>query len=87
MQKLACDTCGNFERLDQTKHTIKHVILRVVEDPRPQMAGDNPVFEADICNECLDGMISKNFREAATGELPGFLSEPTERERDLRLAQ
>ena len=84
MQKLACDACGKFENLKDTKHKIKHVKLIIIEDPRPQMT--NPVLEADTCDECLPALIGKYFRQIVPGELPGFLSEPTERERALRVA-
>lgn len=90
MEKTVCDGCGMGEpkNLPDSKKTIRPVKLVIQNDMReatmPETA-DRHV--ADLCNTCRTFVVGKFFRGSTDDlVLPVFLSEPSEHEREIRIA-
>jgi len=86
---LKCDGCGISESLKvpQKVRKIRSVKLSVVNDPRTSIPEGTDRHEADLCEHCRGTLLAKYFKFQAKGSLvlPAFL-EPTDREREIRLA-
>jgi hypothetical protein len=89
MQKLVCDACGRGEdsTTPQKKLKIRKSKLGIVNDRRTTVPEGTDRYEADHCPECRGAMLAKYFRVYVEGlEMPTSVSEPTERERQVRIA-
>ena len=76
MEQIRCDGgCGYFEEVGTTKSRIKNITLNIVEDTRSW--SPDPVYTAQLCNECLPKMLHNYFRVPAEDriELPAFIGE------------
>lgn len=74
MKRLHCDGCGITEEIDQPRHKITQIELKVLNDPRWEST--IPKHDADLCPTCLGMMLHQFFNIPAEGglELPAFIS-------------